>query len=85
VPIASWLVRGRSLPAAPGLTTVGKRRLEEFARKIEALDPEAYAEVLERLQTLPPIDRLDARTLAAIILAMENDGHIDPDSLTRSE
>ena len=64
---------------------MSERRLEEFARRIEARDPEAYARVLDRLQELQPVDSRRARTLAAIIVAMDMDGHIDADLLEPSQ
>jgi hypothetical protein len=55
--------------------------LAAFTREIEARDPEAYAAVLRGLEGFVPVGRLDAQTIAAIIVAMEKDGHIDADSL----
>jgi hypothetical protein len=63
---------------------VSGRRLAEFAREMEARHPDAYAVALGRVRELPGSERLDARTLAAIIVAMETYGHIDLDTLTAS-
>jgi hypothetical protein len=82
--VLQWAARHDDTPVESVMSDL---RIEAFTSEIEARDPETYAEVLRLIEAgVPePVGRLDARTIAAIVVAMDTDGRIDVDLFEPSQ